>query len=78
MLLMMRRSPPVGGERGSAVWLAYEMELEGATGGGDAAAARSILMCCGGIGGTGGTMNPEVLGENIPLGPWPGASRTNT
>lgn len=79
MLLMIRSSPPVGGERGSAVLLAYWAGLEEvATGGGEAAAERSIFKCCGGMGGTRGTMNPEVLGENIPPGPWSGASRTKT
>ena len=44
MLLIMRGSPPAGGERGSAVRLAYWTGLEeGAVGGGDAAAERSIF-----------------------------------
>lgn len=74
MFLRIIRSPPAGGERGSAVSLAYCTEL-----------ALSVIVVSSpredsdGI-GRGGARKPVVLGEKKPApgSGDPGASRTNT
>lgn len=68
------RSPPAGGERGSAVSLTYCTEL-----GASAIMLSRPEVNIDGKGG-GGARKPVVLGEKKPsLGSGdPGASRTNT
>lgn len=74
MDLMIRGSPPDGGERGSAGSAAKPMAW--GIGGGDKAAERSIRWNDRGTEGA-GERNSFVLGENkSPLKS--GASRTNT
>jgi hypothetical protein len=72
MFLKIIRSPPAGGERGSAVSLAYCTELEPS-----AIVLPSPREGNDGI-GTGGARKPVVLGEKkpAPKSGDPGASRT--
>jgi hypothetical protein len=72
--LMIRGSPPDGGERGSAGSVAKPMPW--GIGGGDRAAERSMRWNDAGAKGV-GDRNSFVLGENKPP-PESGASRTNT
>lgn len=71
MFLIISRSPPIGGERGSAVACAYRTGLEAGP------SSATVSMVRGG-GCIGRARKPLVLGEKMPSPAGFGMSRTNT